>query len=90
MMDVRIRCKVIPGARANELSGVHAGELVARVTAAPEKGKANVALLKLLSRELAVGRSSLAVIQGHASRHKIVSAPADAAGRVRALLEGLA
>ena len=86
MSGLQIRCKVIPGARTNALSGVHAGELVVRLTAAPERGKANAALVKLLARELGVSGSSVTVVRGHTARHKVVSVPAGAADRVRELL----
>lgn len=42
------------------------------VTAVPEDGKANQAVLKLLSRYLGVAKSSLQIIQGETSRDKVV------------------
>ncbi|RMG37464.1 MAG: DUF167 domain-containing protein [Planctomycetota bacterium] len=59
-----------PRARRNGLAGVHAGRLRIQVTQAPEKGKANAALLKLLARELAVRRSQLELIGGETSTQK--------------------
>ena len=86
MSVVRVPCKVIPGARMNGITGVHAGELVVRLTAPPERGKANAALVRLLAERLEVARSSISVVRGHTSRHKIVSVPDAAAGRVQALI----
>jgi uncharacterized protein len=43
-----------------------------RVTATPEDGKANDAVLKLLSKALRVPRSSLSIVQGETSRMKLV------------------
>jgi uncharacterized protein YggU (UPF0235/DUF167 family) len=88
MSDLRIRCKLIPGAGENALGGVHDGEIVARVTAQAEKGKANAALLQLLAREFGVRKSALALLRGRTSRHKVIGAPAEAAERVRVFLEG--
>lgn len=62
--------KAHPGARRNALSGIHAGMIKAEVTAAPEKGKANQALVRLLSRELGVPPSMLVLIQGDAGTRK--------------------
>jgi len=43
-----------------------------RVTAAPEAGKANDAVLELLARTLDLPRSRFALVSGHSSREKIV------------------
>jgi len=42
------------------------------VTMAPEKGKANAAVMKLLSKHLGVPKSKLEVVRGHASREKVI------------------
>jgi uncharacterized protein len=42
------------------------------VTAIPENGKANDAMLKLLSKHLGIAKSRLAVIKGATSRDKLV------------------
>jgi uncharacterized protein YggU (UPF0235/DUF167 family) len=43
-----------------------------RVGAAPERGKANEAVLALLAETLAVPRSSVTIVSGGGSRDKIV------------------
>jgi uncharacterized protein YggU (UPF0235/DUF167 family) len=43
-----------------------------RVTAPPERGRANDAVLKLLSDTLALPLSSLSLVSGHGGRDKIV------------------
>jgi len=43
-----------------------------RVAAAPERGKANEAVLALLAATLSVPRSSVTLVSGHGSRDKIV------------------
>src|SRR6266704_1433728 len=45
-----------PGSRKNGITGIHAGRLKVAVTQAPEKGKANQALVKLLADLLDVKR----------------------------------
>jgi uncharacterized protein YggU (UPF0235/DUF167 family) len=47
-------------------------QLAVYVTAAPEKGKANQALLRLLAQHLSVPLSSLRIVRGHTSRSKLV------------------
>jgi uncharacterized protein (TIGR00251 family) len=42
------------------------------VTAAPEDGKANKAVLKLLAKALGVPKSALEIIRGETSRDKVV------------------
>ena len=46
--------------------------LKATVTKAPEDGKANQALIKLLAKEWKIAKSTLDVIQGQTSRNKIL------------------
>ena len=43
-----------------------------RVTAAPERGRANDAVLRLLADRLRVPRTRLSVVSGHAGRDKVV------------------
>lgn len=47
-------------------------ELSVKLTAAPTDGKANEALMKLLSKELGVPKSAIVIKSGQASRHKIL------------------
>ncbi len=42
------------------------------VTAAPAKGKANQAMMRLLAQELGVPKSELCIIRGETSRKKVV------------------
>jgi uncharacterized protein (TIGR00251 family) len=48
-------------------------ELSVRVTAAPEGGKANAAVIKTLARSLGIPKSSIEVVRGSTSRHKVLS-----------------
>jgi len=59
-----------PGARQNAVTGVHAGRLKVAVTQAPEKGKANQALVKLLAELLGLKRSQVVLMAGDTSQHK--------------------
>ncbi|MBI1329075.1 MAG: DUF167 domain-containing protein [Alphaproteobacteria bacterium] len=51
--------------------------LKARVSAPPEDGKANAALIQLLAKTLGVSKSSLVITSGETARLKIVEAAGD-------------
>lgn len=59
-----------PGARKNGITGIHAGRLKVAVTQAPEKGKANQALIKLLSELLDVKKQQVSLLSGETAQHK--------------------
>jgi uncharacterized protein len=70
--STRVRLRVSPGARRNELVGRHGEGWKIRVAAPPEGGRANDAVLDLLARELSLPRQSLSIVSGQAAREKIV------------------
>lgn len=51
--------------------------LKARVSAPPEDGKANEALLRLLAKVLGIGKTKLQIVSGAASRVKMIEAEGD-------------
>lgn len=59
-----------PKAKKNAVTGIHDGRLKVAVTQAPEKGKANDAILKLLAKSLGVKRSQLELVSGETSSKK--------------------
>ena len=61
-----------PGAKKDDIVGLHASALKVAVTAAPEKGKANKAFAKLLAKRLGVPASAITVVSGEVSRNKKV------------------
>jgi uncharacterized protein len=68
----RVRLRVSPGARRTELAGRHGDGWKVRVSAAPERGRANDAVLDLLAKTLELPRGSLSIVSGHGSREKVV------------------
>jgi uncharacterized protein (TIGR00251 family) len=68
----RVRLRVAPGAAKAGVVGRHGDGWKVRVAAAPERGKANEAVLSLLATTLEVPRSSVTLVSGGASRDKIV------------------
>ncbi|MBT6253691.1 DUF167 domain-containing protein [Candidatus Uhrbacteria bacterium] len=72
-MVKQVKIKVIPGAQISEVVGEMAdGTLKVRIHAAPEKGKANVELVKVLAEHYGVRKSEVDVVRGHTSRQKVV------------------
>lgn len=62
--------KVQPKASANGILGEHDGALKVSVTAAPEKGKANAAVIALVSKHLGLPKSAVEIVHGETSRLK--------------------
>jgi uncharacterized protein (TIGR00251 family) len=59
-----------PGARRNEVRGMQDGALKVCVTQAPEKGKANKAIVEVLAKWLGVRRSQIERISGETASQK--------------------
>ncbi len=59
-----------PGARRNEIRGEQEGALKVCVTQSPEKGKANKAIVEMLSKALSLRKSQIELIAGETSHHK--------------------
>jgi uncharacterized protein (TIGR00251 family) len=67
-----VRLRVSPGSGRAQIVGRHGDAWKVRVTAAPEQGRANDAVLRLLAGALAVPRDALVLVSGHGARDKIV------------------
>jgi len=65
-----LHVRVQPKARANAVKGWHGEALRVSVTAAPEDGKANRAVIALLAETFDVAPSSINLVRGAASRDK--------------------
>ena len=70
-MIVKLEVKVFPRSSRDELVEKD-GILKAYVKAAPDKGKANKALVELIAREYKVKKSRVRVITGEKSRNKVI------------------
>src|SRR5262245_60133257 len=64
--------RVVPGSSRDRILGVHGDSLRVAVSAPPERGKANAALVALFVRELGLKRSAVAIESGQGSRDKKV------------------
>jgi uncharacterized protein (TIGR00251 family) len=87
-VELSVFCQ--PKAARSALVGMHGGALKAKVKAPPVAGKANLELLDLLARALALPRGRLTLLSGEQSRNKRVRVDGvDAATALGALLAAL-
>ena len=68
-----LRIRVRARASSNKVYTSPEGEVRIYVTAAPEAGKANDAIIALLAKALGVGRRSITLVKGHTARDKVFS-----------------
>ena len=67
-----VSVKVQPNASRDRVVGKHGDQLKIAVTVAPEKGKANKVVIKVLSKLLGVKSSDIEILSGETSRDKKV------------------
>ncbi|NMN70567.1 DUF167 domain-containing protein [Rhizobium sp. 57MFTsu3.2] len=92
---IHITVRLTPSGGRDAIDGVETdaegkAHLKARVTAVPEKGKANKALIALVAKSLRVAKSSVSLASGETSRKKILRIdgdPEDLIRKLQALLE---
>lgn len=63
---------VQPRASKNEIVGVHGDALKVRLTSPPVEGAANSLLVKFIAKSLGIPRSSVKIVSGEKSRHKML------------------
>lgn len=79
--------KIVPGSSGTaRICGLHDGMLKIKVSAPPEKGKANQCLLKFLAHTLDVKKNSLSIIAGKTSPIKRVQVSGVSAETLRTKL----
>ena len=66
-----VSVRVTPGARTEAISVDDIGQIVIKVTAPPENGKANAAVQKLLAKSLGIAKSRVQLMRGATSRNKV-------------------
>jgi uncharacterized protein len=74
---ISLSIRLTPGAKKDALLGVmdiadNQKALKASVTAPPEDGRANKALIALLAKELKLQKSSISVLSGDTNRQKVL------------------
>jgi uncharacterized protein (TIGR00251 family) len=84
--DALLRVRVTPKSSRDEVVGWFGDELSVRVTAPPDKGKANAAACRVVAKLVGVPKSSVCVARGHASRHKTLTVAGRTDSEVAAVL----
>jgi uncharacterized protein YggU (UPF0235/DUF167 family) len=69
----RITVKVAAGASVNAIRGWHDQCLRVSLVTAPERGKANAALIAMLARALGIAKSDIAILKGEHGARKTLA-----------------
>jgi uncharacterized protein (TIGR00251 family) len=93
---LKLTVRLTPNGGRDAVDGIETGAdglayLKARVAAVPENGKANKALIALLSKKLRMPKSAVAIMSGETARKKILRIdgdPEDLSKRIITLIEG--
>ncbi|HHJ64042.1 MAG TPA: DUF167 domain-containing protein [Aquifex aeolicus] len=67
-----LKVRVRPGAREESVRELSGDELEVRVSAPPQKGKANERVRELLAEHFGVSRSRVRILKGESSRRKLI------------------
>jgi uncharacterized protein (TIGR00251 family) len=70
--SVVFKVKVVPGSSRTTVCGLHGEMVKIRVSAAPEKGKANKCLLDFLAKQLGVKKNAVSIASGKTSAVKCI------------------
>jgi uncharacterized protein len=88
-VTTRLALRVSPGARTNAVVGKHGEAWKIRVSAAPEGGKANAAVVELLADTLGVPARTISLVSGHGARDKLVELSGIAPEEIERRLEAV-
>jgi uncharacterized protein len=72
-MPLTISVSVKPQAKKESVTRISASEYQVTVKAPPHDGKANLALIKLLSEYFSVPKSQIKIVHGHTARRKVLA-----------------
>jgi uncharacterized protein YggU (UPF0235/DUF167 family) len=87
-MPVQLKLKVIPGASRTAISGWLGDTLKIQVSAAPERGKANKAVVALLCESLGLPRNAVRLLRGETAQTNVVEIEGLSLAELRKLLPG--
>lgn len=66
LIDIRVQ----PGAKHDEIAGLHGHRLKIRINAPPVDGKANIQLVKYIAQVFQVRRARVKIVSGEKNRDK--------------------
>jgi uncharacterized protein (TIGR00251 family) len=85
----KLAVKVVPSASRNEIAGWLSDVLKVRVTAPPERGKANAAVEETIAAALGVAGDRVRVASGHGSPRKMIEIDGLTDAEIRARLNAV-
>jgi len=71
-MSTRIELHVIPKAKRTAVAGMHDGRIKLEIAAPPVDGKANLEVMRFLSKTLKLKKADVRLVSGLTSRQKVV------------------
>jgi hypothetical protein len=71
-VGITFQVKVVPAGSKTAFGGIYGDMLKVKLSAAPEKGKANEALLDYLAESLGIKRKSIKIVSGLTSKVKLI------------------
>ncbi len=83
-----LKVKVVPGSSRTKIDGWLGESLKIRVTAKPEKGRANDAVVALLAEILRVPRQDVSISSGGSAQRKTCKINGLSESEIRSLLPG--
>lgn len=87
---IRIALTVSPGAARSEIVGRHGDGWKVRVAAAPDRGRANDALVEFLAETLRLPQNRVRISSGYTSRRKLVEVDGLDEGEIERRLDAAA
>ena len=69
---MRIKVKVKPNSRSNEVSEKEKDYYEVKVSVPPEKGKANKKVIELLSKHFKIPKSKISIVSGELFKEKVI------------------
>jgi len=67
-----LHIKVVPGASRDRVAGRLGDALKVQVSAAPERGKANESVIKLIADTVGLRTNQIQIVRGHAQPRKVL------------------
>lgn len=71
-MPATLNIKVVPGASRDRIAGRYGDGVKVQVSAPPEKGKANDAVINVISAALGIRAADVVLLRGHTQPRKVV------------------
>ena len=81
--------KVVPGSTRDRVAGRYGDGVKVQVSAPPEAGKANAAVVNVLAEALGVKAAQVQLVRGHGTPKKVVSIEGIEPAALKAWLDGL-